>query len=353
MTQGCGSRLQLHGINKHFGSTQVLRDIDLDIQPGELVCFLGPSGCGKTTLLRIIAGLEAQSSGRLLQGQRDISLLPPRQRDFGIVFQSYALFPNLSVQANIAFGLRSQHQPKAMIEQRVTQLLELIGLDEHRHKYPAQLSGGQQQRVALARALAPAPGLLLLDEPLSALDARVRGHLRKEIRRLQQQLGVTTILVTHDQEEALTMADRVVVMNQGVIEQVGTPQEIYRQPASPFVAEFIGAMNFVDSSRDATGKLSLAGQPLDMPAQQPGQRLRLAFRPEEVQLVPAHEGGLPAQVEQLEFFGTFIRLRVRVEGLPNALTVDVDARRARLLGLCEGKRLGMHLPADALSCFAA
>lgn len=213
MTQGCGSRLQLHGINKHFGATQVLRDIHLDIQPGELLCFLGPSGCGKTTLLRIIAGLEAQSSGRLVQGERDISLLPPRQRDFGIVFQSYALFPNLSVHANIAFGLRSQRLAKAAINQRVSELLELIGLSEHANKYPAQLSGGQQQRVALARALAPAPGLLLLDEPLSALDARVRGHLRKEIRRLQQQLGVTTILVTHDQEEALTMADRVVVMN--------------------------------------------------------------------------------------------------------------------------------------------
>ncbi|MBX9754385.1 MAG: putative 2-aminoethylphosphonate ABC transporter ATP-binding protein [Pseudomonadaceae bacterium] len=355
MTQGCGSRLQLQGIHKHFGSVEVLRDIHLDIQPGELVCFLGPSGCGKTTLLRIIAGLEAQSGGRLLQGGRDISVLPPRQRDFGIVFQSYALFPNLSVRDNIAFGLRSQGLPKAAIGQRVSELLELIDLNEHADKYPAQLSGGQQQRVALARALAPAPGLLLLDEPLSALDARVRGHLRKEIRRLQQQLGVTSILVTHDQEEALTMADRVVVMNHGVIEQVGTPQEIYRQPASPFVAEFIGAMNFVDSSRDAAGLVKLGGQLLDMPnpAQQPGQRLRLAFRPEEIQLLPMHEGGLPARIEQLEFLGTFIRLRVRVEGLAEPLIVDVDARRARQLGLCEGQQLGMRLPADALSCFAA
>ncbi|MDZ7888820.1 MAG: putative 2-aminoethylphosphonate ABC transporter ATP-binding protein [Pseudomonas sp.] len=355
MTQGCGSRLQLHGINKHFGATQVLRDIHLDIQPGELLCFLGPSGCGKTTLLRIIAGLEAQSSGRLLQGERDISLLPPRQRDFGIVFQSYALFPNLSVHANIAFGLRSQRLAKAAINQRVSELLELIGLSEHANKYPAQLSGGQQQRVALARALAPAPGLLLLDEPLSALDARVRGHLRKEIRRLQQQLGVTTILVTHDQEEALTMADRVVVMNHGVIEQIGTPEQIYRQPASPFVAEFIGAMNFVDSERDAAGRISLGGQLLEMsqPDQQPGQRLRLAFRPEEVRLVPLHEGGLAAHIEHLEFLGTFIRLRMRVAGLSEALTVDVDARSARQLGLCQGLQLGMHLPAEALSCFAA
>ena len=324
MTQGCGSRLQLHGINKHFGDVQVLRDINLDIQPGEMLCFLGPSGCGKTTLLRIIAGLEAQSSGRLVQGERDISLLPPRQRDFGIVFQSYALFPNLSVHANIAFGLRSQRLAKAAINQRVSELLELIGLGEHAHKYPAQLSGGQQQRVALARALAPAPGLLLLNEPLSALDARVRGHLRKEIRRLQQQLGVTSILVTHDQEEALTMADRVVVMNHGVIEQIGTPEQIYRQPASPFVAEFLGAMNFVDSSRDASGRVSFGDQLLHMPLadQQPGQRLRLAFRPEEVRLVPVHEGGLPAHIEQLEFLGTFIRLRMRVAGLSEALIVD-------------------------------
>ena len=348
-----GSRLQLQGIHKHFGAFQALRDIHLDIQPGELVCFLGPSGCGKTTLLRIIAGLEQQSAGSLHQGERDISLLPPRQRDFGIVFQSYALFPNLSVRDNIAFGLRSQGQPKPLVRQRVEELLGLTGLNEQVDKYPAQLSGGQQQRVALARALAPSPGLLLLDEPLSALDARVRAHLRREIRRLQQQLGVTTILVTHDQEEALTMADRVVVMNHGVIEQVGTPQDIYRHPATPFVAEFIGAMNFVDSNYDATGQIRLAGRLVDMPDSGQSGSVRLAFRPEEVQLLPAQQGGLPAVIEQVDFLGTFMRTRVRVEGLLELLTVDVDARSARQLGLCQGQHLGLHLPAEALRCFAA
>ena len=199
MTQGCGSRLQLHGINKHFGATQVLRDIHLDIQPGELLCFLGPSGCGKTTLLRIIAGLEAQSSGRLLQGERDISLLPPRQRDFGIVFQSYALFPNLSVHANIAFGLRSQRLAKAAINQRVSELLELIGLSEHANKYPAQLSGGQQQRVALARAFAPNPRLVLADEPTGNLDAATGQQIIELMFDLNARQGTTLLLVTHDE----------------------------------------------------------------------------------------------------------------------------------------------------------
>lgn len=354
MQQNCGSRLQLQAIHKRFGHFTALDDIHLDIQPGELMCFLGPSGCGKTTLLRIIAGLEQQSSGRLLQGHRDISMLPPRQRDFGIVFQSYALFPNLSVQDNIAFGLRSLGQPKAQIKQRVDELLALIGLADQAGKYPAQLSGGQQQRVALARALAPAPGLLLLDEPLSALDARVRGHLRKEIRRLQQQLGVTSILVTHDQEEALTMADRVVVMNHGVIEQVGTPEQIYRQPATPFVAEFIGAMNFIDSPCQADGKVRLGATLLDMPqAASQGARVRLAFRPEEVQLLPRHSGGLPACIEQLEFLGTFLRARVRVAGLEPLLTVDVDPRSALHLHLHVGQQLDAHLPTVNLRCYAA
>lgn len=351
-----GSRLQLQSIHKQFEHFSALRDINLDIQPGELVCFLGPSGCGKTTLLRIIAGLETQTAGRLLQGENDISNLPPRQRDFGIVFQSYALFPNLSVHDNIAFGLRSQRLPKAKIQARVDELLDLIGLREQARKYPAQLSGGQQQRVALARALAPAPGLLLLDEPLSALDARVRSHLRREIRRLQQQLGVTTILVTHDQEEALTMADRVVVMNHGVIEQVGTPQDIYRRPASPFVAEFIGAMNFVESEQVDFGKLRVGNQLLDLPTSfEPGDsaRLQLAFRPEEVQLLPSDAQGIPAFVEQLDFLGTFMRTRIRVDGLATALTVDVDPRTARLLELHLGQSLCVRLPTEHLSCFAA
>ena len=213
------------------------------VREGEFVCFLGPSGCGKTTLLRAIAGLDLQTRGAIRQAGKDISTLPPSKRDYGIVFQSYALFPNLTIERNIAFGLENTRRPRAEIDARVAELLALVGLADQAKKYPAQLSGGQQQRVALARAMAISPGLLLLDEPLSALDAKVRVHLRHEIKELQRKLGVTTIMVTHDQEEALSMADRIVVMNHGVIEQVGTPTEIYRHPKTLFVADFIGETN--------------------------------------------------------------------------------------------------------------
>ena len=224
--------LQIEGVTKMFGDFAALSEVGLNVASGEFVCFLGPSGCGKTTLLRIIAGLERQTSGNIIQAGRAISTLPATHRDFGIVFQSYALFPNLTVRANVAYGLESRGLKRAQIKTRVDELLTTVGLSDQDTKYPAQLSGGQQQRVALARALAPSPGLLLLDEPLSALDAKVRGRLRREIKHLQRELGVTTIMVTHDQEEALTMADRIVVMNDGMIEQIGTPEEIYREPAT-------------------------------------------------------------------------------------------------------------------------
>ena len=222
--------LRLIGIRKDFGAFTALANIDLDIAKGEFVCFLGPSGCGKTTLLRIIAGLEVQTAGRIELAGRDISALPPAKRDYGIVFQSYALFPNLTVADNVAYGLTNRKVPKAQAMARVAELLALVGLPGSQAKYPAQLSGGQQQRIALARALATAPRLLLLDEPLSALDAIVRVKLRQEIRSLQRQLGVTTIMVTHDQEEAFAVADRIVVMNQGAIEQVGDAMQVYREP---------------------------------------------------------------------------------------------------------------------------
>ena len=251
--------LRLQGIRKSFGSFQALSDIDLAIRQGEFVCFLGPSGCGKTTLLRIIAGLETQTAGSIQQAGRDISILPPAERAYGIVFQSYALFPNLSVTDNVAYGLVNRKVAKAAAAARVDELLKLVGLPGSGAKYPAQLSGGQQQRIALARALATSPGLLLLDEPLSALDAIVRVHLRQEIRSLQRKLGVTTVMVTHDQEEALSVADRIVVMNHGVIEQVGTPMEVYRDPATPFVAEFVGKINVL-SGRLAPMRRSRPGR---------------------------------------------------------------------------------------------
>jgi len=238
--------ISLSNLHKAFGQFVALQDINLDIFPGELVCFLGPSGCGKTTLLRIIAGLEVQTRGVIHQAGRDITTAHPAERDYGIVFQSYALFPNLSVADNVAYGLVNRKVSRDLVQQRVQELLKLVGLPGSDRKYPSQLSGGQQQRIALARALATSPGLLLLDEPLSALDALERVRLRGEIRSLQQSLGVTTIMVTHDQEEALSMADRIVVMNHGCIEQVGTPTEIYREPASAFVADFVGQVNVLN-----------------------------------------------------------------------------------------------------------
>src|SRR5476651_1994617 len=279
--------LEVRNLTKHFGDFTALRDVSLDIVEGEFVCFLGPSGCGKTTLLRAIAGLDPQSSGTIHQSGRDVSRLPPAKRDFGIVFQSYALFPNLTVGENVAYGLVSRRENRASILKRVTELLALVGLPDSTARHPAQLSGGQQQRVALARALATSPGLLLLDEPLSALDARVRLRLRHEIKALQRRLGVTTIMVTHDQEEALTMADRIVVMNQGVIEQVGPPAEIYRAPATAFVADFVGSMNFLAGRLEAPDRVRLGNLVMSCPVQGGlgvGAVVSLCIRPEDVRV---------------------------------------------------------------------
>ncbi len=273
--------LKIENLTKKFGQFTALRNICLEVFEGEFVCFQGPSGCGKTTLLRAIAGLDIQTQGSIAQAGADISVLPPSERDFGIVFQSYALFPNLSVEKNVAYGLESRRAHRDEVSQRVTELLALVDLADQAKKYPAQLSGGQQQRVALARALATAPGLLLLDEPLSALDAKVRAHLRMEIKELQRRLAVTTIMVTHDQEEALTMADRIVVMNHGVIEQIGTPQEIYASPASQFVADFIGTMNFISARTASAGKCVLEDFEIavDTSGWGAGQPVQLAIRP--------------------------------------------------------------------------
>src|SRR4051812_23387113 len=277
--------LAIEGVHKRFEKFTALQQIDLRVQQGEMLCLLGPSGCGKTTLLRIIAGLETQTHGRIVQNGRDISWLPPVKRDYGIVFQSYALFPNLTVAENVAYGLVNRRKGRAEIALRVTELLALVGLPDSAQKYPSQLSGAQQQRIALARALATAPRLLLLDEPLSALDALERIRLRGEIRRLQQQLGVTTIMVTHDQEEALSMADRVVVMNHGAIEQVGTPHEVYEFPATPFVADFVGKVNVLPAVALGGGRYRVSRLELqcanDCLDHAPGTPVRLYLRPED------------------------------------------------------------------------
>jgi iron(III) transport system ATP-binding protein len=244
--ENVNSYLSIRNLNKFFGKFLALDDVSIDISSGEFVCFLGPSGCGKTTLLRCIAGLEMQSSGTIIQNSEIISDLPTSQRDFGIVFQSYALFPNLSCFHNIAYGLENLGWEKQDVTKRVDELLSLVGLSDHSAKYPSQLSGGEQQRIALARAIATSPNLLLLDEPLSALDAKVRVHLRQELKNFHRRLGLTTVMVTHDQEEALSIADRIFVMDSGKIMQSGTPEDIYANSSNPFVANFIGMTNFIE-----------------------------------------------------------------------------------------------------------
>ena len=348
--------LELSGIRKEFGSFVALEGVDLEIAQGEFVCFLGPSGCGKTTLLRIIAGLEVQTAGRITQAGRDISNLPPAERDYGIVFQSYALFPNLSVRDNVAYGLVNRRRPRAEIAARVAELLALVGLPGSENKFPAQLSGGQQQRIALARALATSPGLLLLDEPLSALDAIVRVHLRQEIRTLQRKLGVTTIMVTHDQEEALSVADRIVVMNAGRIEQVGTPMEVYRDPASPFVADFVGRINALPATLEASGRVRIGTRSFECaPGGAPDGVSRVYLRPEDVLARPVAPGDanvFEAEIDKIEFLGSYCLVRVKAEDLgEHRLTVYLSLNFLAEQRLEVGGRLPLRLLPERMRLF--
>ena len=346
--------LRIENLTKKFGNFTALRDISLEVFEGEFVCFLGPSGCGKTTLLRAIAGLDIQTQGGITQAGRDISVLPPSERDFGIVFQSYALFPNLTVEKNVAYGLESRRARRDETSSRVNELLTLVDLVDQRVKYPSQLSGGQQQRVALARALATSPGLLLLDEPLSALDAKVRTHLRQEIKQLQKRLAVTTIMVTHDQEEALTMADRIVVMNHGVIEQIGTPEEIYAAPASEFVAEFIGTMNFINATVSGASECAHQGGALQISDKsiESNRAVRLAIRPEDVRLLSVSESDQPnqtsGQVISVEYLGAFIRVTIQPAGWQEPLLADASADLANELGISAGGKVNLSLPAEKI-----
>jgi len=351
--------LQIQHLRKSFGNFTALDDISLEINEGEFICFLGPSGCGKTTLLRAIAGLEQQEEGRIVQAGYDVSTLPPQQRDFGIVFQSYALFPNLTVSENIAYGLANMKIPRAEREQRVQLLLDQIHLPDIGNKFPNQLSGGQQQRVALARALATEPGLLLLDEPLSALDARVRLHLRQEICSLQRKLGITTIMVTHDQDEALTMADRIVVMDHGRIAQIGTPEAIYQQPATEFVARFVGNMNLLPARVLNHNQLMLGGTPRQVPLKLPlCDEGVLGFRPESVQL---HEGpwGLDrnerfifqAQLNHVHFMGAFVRLEMGFEAELPQVHVDLPVEQMAQCAPSAGQPLWLSVPKHALKFY--
>ena len=326
--------LTAENISKTYGASTALSPLTLSLEKGELVTLLGPSGCGKTTLLRIVAGFAAPTTGRVLLGGRDLTPLPPARRQMGMVFQAYSLFPNMNAQDNVRFGLKVRGVSAAQSEQRLKTLFELIGLSEMRQRYPNQLSGGQQQRVALARALAIEPQVLLLDEPLSALDAQVRLNLRDEIRRVQRETGTTTLFVTHDQEEALAISDRVVVMEKGKIAQIGTPEDIYRRSATPFVAEFVGTANRLDATvlDPGRGLIEVAGWavPIAVAGARPferGQRLRLYLRPEELRLSAGPAGsGLQGEVSDRRFLGSITRLSIRVGS--TTLEADLQGNQA-------------------------
>jgi iron(III) transport system ATP-binding protein len=315
--------LTLNGLSKRFGSVTVVDAVDLSVDESRFICVLGPSGCGKTTLLRMIAGFETPDGGSIIQNARDVTKLPPEARDFGIVFQSYALFPNRTVAENISFGLEATRQPAERRKAKTDELLALVGLNDHARKYPSQISGGQQQRVALARALALSPGLLLLDEPLSALDANVRAHLRMELRTLQRRVGVTTLMVTHDREEAFSLADEIVIMNEGRIQQVGAPNEIYEKPANLFVARLLGACNALPAA---------AAQALSFSVQASKPDSMICFRPGAVRVgneAASHPKLQQGKVKSLTFLGETVRLVLSPERMP-ALDIEAEVLRARL-----------------------
>ncbi len=317
------SYLELSHVQKSFGPVKVVHDFNMSIEEGEFVSFLGPSGCGKTTVLRMIAGFETPTGGTITIGGVNQNGLKPNKRNIGMVFQAYALFPNMTVAQNVAFGLKVAGASKAEIDARVKEMLDLIHLGHLEDRYPYQMSGGQQQRVALARALANKPKVLLLDEPLSALDAKIRVSLREEIRAIQRKLGITTIFVTHDQEEALSISDRIVVMNAGIADQIGTPSDIYNRPATRFVAGFVGTLNILEAkveNRDA-GTVRLGSRSVSIPPSQlngsgDGAAITVALRPEALSLSksPSSDVTLDGRVTSVNFLGSVIRTRMDVDG---------------------------------------
>jgi putative spermidine/putrescine transport system ATP-binding protein len=332
-----GVAVRLADLHKTFGSLHALDGLDLALEPGELIVLLGPSGCGKTTALRVLAGLEDADRGQVLVNGRDITALPANRRDMGMVFQAYSLFPHLTALENVEFGLRLRGRPGGDRRGQATAMLELVGIGPLAARYPHQLSGGQQQRVALARALAIRPQVLLLDEPLSALDAKVRVQLRDEIKRIQTEVGTTTLFVTHDQEEALAVADRVGVMRAGRLEQLGTPAEVYLQPATPFVADFVGLSNRLPGRLDRDGVVVLGTRlPLLSPAGR-GPDVTALVRPESIEVLPDTDG--PGRVLTVSFLGPTSRVTVSV----GEWLVVAQVASSRLAELAAGTRVRVEL----------
>ena len=346
--------LRLENLTKRFGALTAVDRVNLEIEEGEFICFLGPSGCGKTTVLRMITGFETVTEGNVVFDGKVINDLIPQKREFGIVFQSYALFPNMTVQENIAFGLRVRKMAKKSIDDRINQMLDLVGLRDWRNLYPAQLSGGQQQRVALVRALAPNPQVLLLDEPLSALDAKIRVRLRAEVKRLQQELKKTMIYVTHDQEEALSIADRVVVMEKGQFRQVGKPIDIYKFPTSSFVADFVGTSNFFKGTRTENrvraGTREFKVSEMSFSSK---EEVYLAIRPEKIEVFKPQESPqslepsnlFPGRIEVVTFLGAAVRLVINMDG--EEVISDVIEKEFEQRQLKQGDEVLVYFPADA------
>jgi putative spermidine/putrescine transport system ATP-binding protein len=343
--------LTLTHLEKNFGSTRVVKDFSLDVDKGEFISLLGPSGCGKTTVLRMVAGFERPSAGSIAIAGQNVTHLRTAERNIGMVFQAYALFPNLTVAGNVGFGLKVKGMPRTEAETRVNEMLGLIGLPDLGGRYPYQLSGGQQQRVALARALAPHPRVLLLDEPLSALDAKIRLNLRKEIRDIQRALGITTVFVTHDQEEALSISDRVIVMNGGMAEQTDTPFGIYNSPKTRFVANFVGALNVIEAKVQdrVSGRVSFGGADFSLKRSLSddfsSSTVALGLRPEAIEIGPASDGHvqIEGQVAQMQFMGGVIRFGLDVEG--SRLSLDVFNRHKAPLP-STGDRISVRFDPD-------
>ncbi len=351
-------KLVLENLSKHYGTLVAVNNVNLEIQPGEFLCFLGPSGCGKTTVLRMITGFEEITSGNILYDDVVINAVIPQKREFGIVFQSYALFPNMTVSQNIAFGLKMRKMPEKRIEERVDEILNLIGLRGWESHYPSQLSGGQQQRVALGRAIAVKPKILLLDEPLSALDAKIRIRLRTVIKRLQEELGITMIYVTHDQEEALALADRVVVMRDGEFRQIGTPWEIYKKPKTSFIAGFVGTSNFIsgkkenDRVRFGSRTFRVSGlEAID------SETVHLAIRPENIDVLfpenPVEDlvasNIIETTVEVVNFLGAVVRISFMLDD--EEMLVDVSEKEFKKRDLKRRDSIRLYFPPDAFQVY--